>query len=87
MARCDHDKGYDIYFLASHMKFEWITVCLDTAYFTESWKLKIENWKYYNKIIFKYVNSTVRLIFNEIFVEKKRFVSLMNNAQDPLKLS
>ena len=87
MARCDHDKGYDIYFLASHMKFEWINVFLDTAYFTESWKLKIENWKYYNKIIFKYVNSTVRLIFNEIFVEKKRFVSLMNNAQDPLKLS
>ena len=87
MARCDNDKGYDIYFLASDMKFEWITVCLDTAYFTESWKLKIENWKYYNKIIFKYVNSIVRLIFNEIFVEKKRFVSLMNSAQDPLKLS
>ena len=53
------------------MKFEWITVCLDTAYFIESWKLKTENWKYYNKIIFKYVNSTVRFIFNEIFVEKK----------------
>ena len=64
--------------------FVWIPLILLKA---ENWKLKIENWKYYNKIIFKYVNSTVRLIFNEIFVEKKRFVSLMNNAQDPLKLS
>ena len=27
-------------------------------------KLKIENWKYCSKIIFKCVNSTVRLIFN-----------------------
>ena len=27
-------------------------------------KLKTKNWKYYNKIIFKCVNSTVRLIFN-----------------------
>ena len=29
-----------------------------------------ENWKYYNKIIFKCVNSAVRLIFNENFVKK-----------------
>ena len=27
-------------------------------------KLKTENWKYCNKIIFKYVNSTVGPIFN-----------------------
>ena len=27
-------------------------------------KLKIENWKYYNKIIFKCVKSTVEPIFN-----------------------
>ena len=36
---------------------------LDTAYFTE-------NWKHCNKIIFKCVNSVVRPIFNENFVEK-----------------
>ena len=35
-------------------------VCLDKTYFAE-----IENWKYCNKIIFKYVNSTVGPIFNE----------------------
>ena len=32
--------------------------------------LKIENWKHYNKIIFKYVNSTVESIFKDFFVEK-----------------
>ena len=40
-------------------------VRLDKTYFTE-----IVNWKYYNKIIFKYVNSTVGPIFNEKVVEK-----------------
>ena len=29
-----------------------------------------ENWKYYNKIIFKFVNSSVWLIFNEKVAEK-----------------
>ena len=28
--------------------------------FAENWKLKIENWKYCNKIIFKCVNNTVK---------------------------
>ena len=38
--------------------FKWVLrVCLDTAYFAE-------NWKHCNKIIFKYVNSIVRPIFN-----------------------
>ena len=41
-----------------------VRVHLDTAYFAE-------NWKHYNKIIFKYVNNTVRPIFNESFIEKK----------------
>ena len=36
---------------------------LDTAYF-------VENWKHYNKIIFKCVNSAVGPIFNEKVVEK-----------------
>ena len=31
------------------------------------------------------MNSTVGHIFNESFGEKKRFVGLMNSAQDPLK--
>ena len=31
------------------------------------------------------MNSVVGPIFNEIFVEKKIFVGLMNSAQDPLK--
>ena len=33
-------------------------------------KLKIENWKYCSKIIFKYVNSIVESIFNEKIVKK-----------------
>ena len=33
--------------------------------------LKTENWKYCNKIIFKWVNSTMGSIFNESFVEKR----------------
>ena len=35
------------------------------------WKLKTENCKYCNKIVFKYVNSVVGPIFNEIFIEKR----------------
>ena len=42
-------------------------VCLDTVY---CWKLKIENWKYCNKIIFKYVNSIVRPGFKIVFTKK-----------------
>ena len=53
-------------------------MCLNTVYFAE-------NWKYYNKIIFKYVNSAVRLIFNESFAEKKMFVGSINNARDTLE--
>ena len=41
-----------------------LNVRLDIAYFTE-------NWKYYSKIIFKYVNSVVGPIFNKSFVEKR----------------
>ena len=37
-------------------------VCLDTAYF-------IENWKHYNKIIFKYLNNFIKLIFNKKVTE------------------
>ena len=36
---------------------------LDTAYFAE-------NWKYCSKIIFKFVNSAMGLIFNENVAEK-----------------
>ena len=46
--------------------------------------LKAENWKYCSKIIFKYVNSAVGSIFNESFIEKKRFVGPVNSAQDLL---
>ena len=38
-------------------------IYLDTIYFTE-------NWKHYNKIIFKCMNSIIRPIFNEIFIKK-----------------
>ena len=31
----------------------------------------VKNWKYYNKIIFKYMNSIVKLIFKENFGEKR----------------
>ena len=51
-----------------HFHYLTLKVCLDTIYFTE-------NWKYYNKINFKYVNNTMRLIFNESFVKKKVCVS------------
>ena len=40
-------------------------ICLDITYFAET-----ENWKHCNKIIFKYVNSTVGPIFNEKIAEK-----------------
>ena len=43
-------------------------VCLDTTYY---WKLKIKNWKYCKKIIFKCVNNIMRLIFNENFAKKE----------------
>ena len=43
-----------------------------------------ENWKYCNKIIFKCVNSAVRPIFNENFVEKRGLVGLMNSTWDLL---
>ena len=33
-------------------------------------KLKTKNWKHYTKIIFKYVNSAIKLIFNEKIIEK-----------------
>ena len=39
---------------------------------------KIENWKYCNKIIFKYVNSTMRLIFN-IFKCMNSAATVVNN--------
>ena len=42
-----------------------LSVLLDTA---KNWKLKTE--KYCSKMIFKCVNSTMRLIFNEKVVEK-----------------
>ena len=45
-----------------------IRVYLDTSYFAE-------NWKYCNKIIFKCINSAVRPIFNENFVEKRGYGS------------
>ena len=42
-----------------------LRVYLDRTYFAE-----IENWKYYSKIIYKYVNNAVRPIFNEKVAEK-----------------
>ena len=47
-----------------------VRVCLDTTYF-------IKNWKYCSKINFKYMNSTVRLIFNENFCEKRGLCVLL----------
>ena len=52
----------------------WLRVRLDTA----------ENWKYYSKIIFKYVNSVVGLIWKSCWI--KRFVGSVNNARDPLEI-
>ena len=42
-----------------------LRVRLDRIYFVET-----ENWKHYSKIIFKYVNSSVRSIFNKKIAEK-----------------
>ena len=39
--------------------------CLDIIYFAET-----ENWKHCSKIIFKCVNSIMRLVFNEKFIKK-----------------
>ena len=52
--------------------------CLDTIYFAE-------NWKHCSKIIFKCVNDAIRPIFNESLYEKKRFMGLVNSAQDSLE--
>ena len=35
------------------------------------WILKVENWKYCNKIIFKCVNSVLETIFNESLLKKE----------------
>ena len=45
---------------------------------TENWK--IENWKHCSKIIFKCVNSIMRLIFNEKFI-KKWYLWSVNSIQ------
>ena len=42
----------------------WFSVCLDKTYITE-------NWKYWNKIIFKYINNDVKPICNENFIKKE----------------
>ena len=51
-------------------------VCLDWVYccWNWNWKLKTENWKYCSKIIFKCVNSIVRLIFN-IFLICEQYIN------------
>ena len=51
------------------VRYVWIELIL----------LKIENWKYNNKIIFKYVNSTVEPIFNFNF-KNKVVVGSINSA-------
>jgi len=43
-------------------------------------KLKIENWKHYNKIIFKCVNSTVGPIFNIFFFLMNSAETVVNSA-------
>ena len=47
--------------LLQYFQFLAIKVCLNTTYFAEIILMKV----------FKCINSTVRLIFNESFVEKK----------------
>ena len=42
----------------------WFVSCLDITYF-----VKTENCKYCSKIIFKYINGVVELIFNEKMTE------------------
>ena len=42
-----------------HWNKQSVRVCLDTVYY---WKLKTNCWKHYSKIIFKCVNSVMRLI-------------------------
>ena len=55
------------------------------------WKLKTENWKYCNKIIFKYMNSTVGPIFNKKFDKKlnlwvrKQYTNILS-TEDRLKV-
>ena len=51
--------------------------------------LKTKNWKYYSKIIFKCVNSTMGPSFKVVFMKKKKkkkvHASPLNSALDPLK--
>ena len=44
----------------------WLRVCLNKTYFVET-----ENWKHCSKIIFKYVNSDVRPIFNKKLIKNE----------------
>ena len=44
--------------------WKMLWVHLDWTYYCWNWKLKTENWKYYSKIIFKCVNSTMGPILN-----------------------
>ena len=53
---------------------------LDWTYCCWNWKIKTENWKYCNKIIFKYVNSIVGPIFNEKLL-KSRIYGSVNSTQ------
>ena len=51
--------------VASILQWVVLRVCLNRTYF-----VKIENWKYFSKIIFKCMNSVVRPIFNEKVAKK-----------------
>ena len=62
---------------------KFLIFCLYNYYFWEEtvhlgsvWiPLIAENWKYYNKIIFKFVNSTVEPSFKVVFGEKNTYGS------------
>ena len=58
----NYDSNFKVNLQIIFIKFK---VCLDRTYFAET-----ENRKYCSKIIFKFVNSVVRPIFNEKVAEK-----------------
>ena len=58
-----YSRNYHTSLTLSRYLTHTLRVCLNIAYFAK-------NWKHCSKIIFKYVNSVVKPIFNEKVVEK-----------------
>ena len=60
-------------------------LCKQRIYLDTVLLLKTENWKYCNKIIFKYVDSVIGPSFKVRFTFFRTYIGSMNSAQDSAK--